>query len=73
MGSKSAIASITGWKPSKAQLLVVALDAKGVMTSAFGSSELSDPLALAYSKELGIVGLALNADQAPAIFRIAAR
>ena len=73
MGSKSAIASITGWKPSKAQLLVVVFDAKGVMTSAFGSSELSEPLALAYSKELGIVGLALNADQLPAIFRIAAR
>ena len=52
MGSKSAIASITGWKPSKAQLLVVVFDAKGVMTSAFGSSELSEPLALAYSKEL---------------------
>ena len=73
MGSKSAIASITGWKPSKAQLLVVVFDAKGVMTGAFGSSELSEPLALAYSKELGIVGLALNADQSPAIFRIAAR
>ena len=73
MGSKSAIASITGWKPSKAQLLVVVFDAKGVMTSAFGSSELSEPLALAYSKELGIVGLALNADQSPAVFRIAAR
>ena len=73
MGSKSAIASITGWKPSKAQLLVVVFDAKGVMTSAFGSSELSEPLALAYSKELGIVGLALNVDQSPTIFRIAAR
>ena len=73
MGSKSAIASITGWKPSKAQLLVVVFDAKGVMTGAFGSSELSEPLALAYSKELGIVGLALNADQSPAVFRIAAR
>lgn len=73
MGSKSAITSITGWKPSKAQLLVVALDSKGLITGAFGSSELSDPLALAYSKELGIVGLALNADQSPAIFRIAAR
>ena len=73
MGSKSAIASITGWKPSKAQLLVVVFDAKGVMTGAFGSSELGDPLALAYSKELGIVGLALNADQSPAVFRIAAR
>ena len=73
MGSKSAIASITGWKPSKAQLLVVVFDAKGAMTSAFGSSELSEPLALAYSKELGIVGLALNADQSPAVFRIAAR
>lgn len=73
MGSKSAIASITGWKPSKPQLLVIACDSKGVMTSTFGSSELGEPLVLAYSKELGLVGLAPDADQNPAIFRIAAR
>ena len=71
--SKSAVASITGWKPSKPQLLVFAFDSKGVMTSAFGSSELGDPIALVYSKELGLVGLAQSADQAPALFRIAAR
>ena len=71
--SKSAIASITGWKPSKPQLLVFAFDSKGVMTSAFGSAELGDPIALVYSKELGLVGLAQSADQAPALFRIAAR
>jgi hypothetical protein len=71
--SKSAIASITGWKPSKPQLLVIAFDSKGVMTSAFGSAELGEPIALAYSKELGLVGLAQSADQAPAVFRIAAR
>jgi hypothetical protein len=71
--SKSAIASIIGWKPSKPQLLVIAFGSKGIMTSAFGSSELSNPIALAYSKELGLVGLAQSADQAPTIFRIAAR
>jgi hypothetical protein len=72
-GSKSAIASITGWKPSKAQLLVTTFDSKGVMTNAFGSAELGDPIALAYSKELGVVGLANKADQTPAIFRLATR
>ncbi len=71
--SKSVIASIIGWKPSKSQLLVIAFDSKGIMTSAFGSSELSNPIALAYSKELGLVGLAQSTDQAPTIFRIAAR
>ena len=71
--SKSTIASITGWKPSKPQLLVIAFDSKGVMTSAFGSTELGEPTALAYSKELGLVGLAQSADQSPALFRIAAR
>jgi len=73
LGSKSALANITGWKPSKVQLLVVGLDAKGVITSAFGSNELGDPLALAYSKDVGLVGLALNGDQIPVIFRIATR
>jgi hypothetical protein len=72
-GSKSAIASITGWKPNKAQLLVTTFDSKGVMTNAFGSAELGDPIALAFSKELGLVGLAYKADQTPAIFRIANR
>jgi hypothetical protein len=73
LGSKSALANITGWKPSKVALLVVGLDAKGVITSAFGSNELGDPLALAYSKDVGLVGLALNGDQIPVIFRIASR
>lgn len=72
-GSKSAIASITGWKPNKAQLLVTTFNSKGVMTNAFGSAELGDPIALAYSKELGLVGLANKADQTPAIFRLATR
>jgi hypothetical protein len=54
-------------------LLVVGLDAKGVITSAFGSNELGDPLALAYSKDVGLVGLALNGDQMPVIFRVATR
>lgn len=72
-GSKSAIASVLGWKPSKAQLLVTTFNSKGVLTSAFGSTELADPMALAYSKELGLVGLALKADQTPAIFRLATR
>jgi len=72
-GSKSAITSIIGWKPNKAQLLVTTFNSKGVMTNAFGSAELGEPIALAYSKELGLVGLANKADQTPAIFRLATR
>lgn len=72
-GSKSAISSIVGWKPSKAALLVTTFNSKGAMTNAFGATDLGDPIALAFSKELGLVGLAYKADQTPAIFRIANR
>ena len=73
IGSRSEISTISGWKPTTGQLLVIGLDAKGVVTSAFGSSELGNPIALAYSKELGIIGLAPKTDQRTAIFRIATR
>ena len=73
LGSRSEISNISGWKPNTTQLLVIGLDAKGVVTSAFGSSELGNPIALAYSKELGIIGLAPKADQKSAIFRIPTR
>lgn len=73
IGSRSEISTISGWKPTTSQLLVIGLDAKGAIISAFGSSEMGNPIALAYSKELGIIGLAPKADQKPAIFRIPTR
>lgn len=70
LSSTSAVKSLVGWKPTKNQLLVVSFDSKGIITGAFGSSELSAPVALSYSKELGVVGLAKAADQSVAVFKV---
>lgn len=70
LSSTSAVKSLVGWKPTKNQLLVVSFDSKGIITGASGSSELSAPVALSYSKELGVVGLAKAADQSVAVFKV---
>ncbi len=70
LSSTSAVKSLAGWKPTKNQLLVVSFDSKGIITGASGSSELSAPVALSYSKELGVVGLAKAADQSVAVFKV---
>ena len=70
LSSTSAVKSLVGWKPTKNQLLVVSFDSKGLITGASGSSELSAPVALSYSKELGVVGLAKAADQSLAVFKV---
>ena len=73
LGSNSVVTGVSGWKPTTTQLLLLALDSKGVIASAYGASELSNPLALAYSKEIGIYGLAQGTDGAVSIFHIAAK
>ena len=70
VSSNSAVKSLTGWKPSKNQLLLITFDAKGMVTAASGSLDLSSPIALSYSKELGIVGLAKTSDQSIAVFKL---
>lgn len=70
INSNSAVTGIAGWRPTAPSLLLLAFDAKGVVTSAFGSSELSEPISLAYSKELGVVGLARTASQSISLFKI---
>jgi hypothetical protein len=70
VSSNSAVKSLTGWKPSKNQLLLMTFDAKGIITAASGSLDLSFPMALSYSKELGIVGLAKTSDQSVAVFKL---
>jgi hypothetical protein len=45
------------------------LDGKGLMSGAYGATELSIPTAIAYSKELGLYGLAIASDGSVAIFR----
>ena len=69
--SNSAVSGVTGWKPTSASVLLLAFDNKGVVTSAYGSSEISEPISLAYSKELGLIGFAKTANQTVALFKLA--
>ena len=69
MGSNTVIPGISGWKPTSTQLLLLILDGKGLVTSAYGATELSFPTAVAYSKVLGLYGLALAGDGSVSIFR----
>ena len=68
--SNSAVTGVIGWKPSSPSLLMLSLDSKGVITGAFGSSEITEPIALAYSKEFGLVGLAKTSSQSISLFKL---
>lgn len=70
ISSNSAVTGVTGWKPTSASVLLLTFDSKGVVTSAAGSSEISEPIALAYSKELGLIGLAKTANQTVSLFKL---
>ena len=69
LNSNAPVASLIGWSPAKPSLLLLAFDAKGLITSAKGSTDLSTPLALSYSKEVGAVGLAKSGDGSVALFK----
>ena len=69
--SNSAVTGVTGWKPTSASVLLLTFDNKGVVTSAYGSSEISEPISLAYSKELGLIGFAKTANQTVSLFKLA--
>ncbi len=57
LSSVGAIAGLKGWKPSKASLLLVSLNAKGGLNGAYGAPQIAVPMAIGYSRELGIVVL----------------
>lgn len=69
--SSSVVSGVTGWRPTSPTLLLLSFDAKGVITSAYGSTELTEALSLSYSKDVGLVGLARTSTQSVAIFTIA--
>ena len=71
LSSNSAINGVTGWKPTAPQLAVLAFNAKGIITSAYGFPALSIPLTLTYSKDLGLYGLAKTADGSVSLFKVA--
>ncbi len=67
--SNASVPSLIGWNPTKAGLLLLTFDGKGLITAAKGSSELITPIALSYSKEVGAVGLAKSSDGSVALFK----
>jgi hypothetical protein len=69
--TKSAISGVLGWKPTVPSVAVLAFDSKGVLTAAYGSSDISEIISLGYSKELGTIGFARSANQSNYIFTVA--
>lgn len=69
--SNSAVVGVIGWKPTAPSLLMLSFDGKGVVTGAYGSTEITEPIALAYSRDLGLVGLARTANQSVSLFKLA--
>ena len=70
ISSSASVPGVIGWKPTSASVLLLTLDNKGVVSGAFGSSEIAEPISMAYSKELGVVGLAKTATQTVALFKL---
>lgn len=73
LSSNSAIKGVTGWKPTTPTLLLATFTNKGVMTGAYADSQLSAPISLVYTKELGLCGLARGSADSISIFRLATR
>ena len=55
--SVGAITGVKGWKPRKASALALSLDSKGVLKGAYGAPAISTPMAVGYSRDLGLVVL----------------
>ena len=53
--STGAISGIKGWKPSKVSALALGLDSKGVLNGAYGAPAITTPMAIGFSRELGVV------------------
>lgn len=55
--SVGAITGVKGWKPRKGSALVLSLNSKGVLNGAYGASAITGPMAIGYSRDLGVVVL----------------
>ena len=73
LSSNSAIKGVTGWKPTAPTLLLATFTSKGVMTGTYADSQLSAPISLVHTKELGLCGLAKGSGESISIFRLATR
>jgi len=70
VSSNSQISSIIGWKPTKPSLLLLTFDSKGLITGASGATDLVAPMALSYSNEVGVVGLAKTSESSVVLFKL---
>ena len=73
LSSNSVIKGVTGWRPTTPTLLLTTFTTKGVMTGAYADSQLSAPISLVYSKDLGLCGLARGSGESVSIFRLGTR
>lgn len=73
LSSNSAIKGVTGWKPTSPTLLLMTFTSKGVLSGAYSANELSSPISLVYSRELGLCGLARGSGESVSIFRLGTR
>ncbi len=73
LSSNSAIKGVKSWKPTTPTLMLATFTSKGVMTGAYADSQLSAPISLVYTKELGLCGLAKGSGDSISIFRLATR
>jgi hypothetical protein len=69
-GSTSAIKGIKSWRPSEPQLLVLSFDSKGGLLAATGAADLASASSLAYSKDIGLFGIAVDRDANLHIFKV---
>ena len=51
------VKGVRGWKPTKPSALMLSLDVKGALKGAYGAAAITTPLAIGYSRELGLVVL----------------
>jgi hypothetical protein len=53
--SQGAVAGVKRWKPSKSSALTLILDSKGALSGAYGALTIASPIAIGFSRELGVV------------------
>lgn len=70
--STAAITNILGWSPKRPSGLVIAFDSKGVLAGAYSASALTQPRAMGYSKDLGLVVAGVSGDTV-SIFNLISR
>ena len=71
--SRGTISGISNWKPAQPSLLVLTFDSKGLIKAATALPGLVTPIALQYSKEKGVIGLASASDGTVSIFTLVSR